>query len=406
MTSKGSNLPLVKQRNRMLIKEALYKYGPISRTEIADMLSLTMPTITTSVNLLISEGIVKEQSIDYAVEEQKHLGRRPTLLSFDMDSYCTMGVELGPYSTNLVLTNLGGNVIAEKTQTVAPKRYDEMLAFISSSINDFLQDIHLPQKLLGIGIGLPGFIDGNSGLVLNNLRKDWIGRNLTEDLSEKIGFPIRIENNVRARAIGAELFSERALSDPMAYYFVSYGLACSMIIGKNILYGQSAGAGEIGHMVVEVDGPLCETCGNVGCLESVASENAIIKRCHNLLEAGAESIIPSIIGNIEDLQIADVLKAQECDDRIANLVIRDALQYIGINIANIVNLISPENLLIDAQLLIPDNNKEFLLDIIQKNIFGAEHRNTKIEFISYDPLFGAKGSAAIAVKEFLLNKPM
>lgn len=409
MNEKGSNLPIVRQRNYFLIKKIIYQQSPISRSEIAQRLSLTAPTITASVNPLISKGLIREFPAPATSSDGKVLGRRPIMLEFVPDAYYVCGIELGPYQTSFVITDICGKVVASqqidyKSQGYTLESYEETLDLMEAEIPAFIQRSGISEEqLLAVGVGLPGLVNGTTGKIHNTFRRSWIGHDLASDLAQRLHTHVKIENNVRARTICADLFDRAVTADPLAYFFVSYGLSCPLIIDGKVLYGQSAASGEIGHTLVEFNGPKCDTCGNNGCLESVASEKAILKRCRTIMFSGIDTILNQLCPNPEELTITHVLKAQECDDKIANMVVKDCIRYLGVSLASIMNLISPRTVLIDAQIFSLPQNQTAMLTTVNKNIFGINSKKPNISFVPFNPFYGARGAAAIAVKEFLLE---
>ena len=411
VTEKGSNLPIVKKRNSALIRELIYKCSPISRAQIAGILSLTTPTITTNVAQLIEDNLVEELR-DMPATDEKALGRKPVMLDFIRNARYAIGVELGPYQISFVVTDLRGNVLYSKTDSEnfskyeqALPKYEEMLVYLSSNISEIIPASGIPSdKFLGVGIGVPGFIEGDTGVIRNSFRKDWNGKNLARDLAKNLGISVSIENNVRARAAGADLFNKEMDADTFAYYFVSHGIACPLVIRNDVLYGKTTGAGEAGHMVVEIGGPKCDTCGNNGCLEAIASEQAIRKRCAKMIKSRLSSILAQICADAEHPEMEEILKAQECGDLSASTAISDAINYLGVNLANIINLISPQSVIIDALLFASEQNREQMLAAVKQNLFEINNQEVQIIFEPYDPLCGAKGGAALLIKKFLLDE--
>ncbi|MDR3193109.1 MAG: ROK family transcriptional regulator [Treponema sp.] len=400
----GGNLPLIKEQNATLIKEIIYKYSPISRSEIAEALSLTPPTITTNVNALIREGLVRECTGSMENGHTKNLGRRPVMLEFIPDSRYTLGIELGPYCTTFAIVDMQGNETACLTEAVADLQYQRMLDFVISTARSFLEKNSVsPEKTQGVGIGLPGFIEAENGVIRNCYRGDWNGHHFADDISKALGLKTCIENNVHARAIGAEIFNRNLKADTFLYYFISYGLACSLVIKSDRITGRIAGAGEIGHMVVEPGGPKCDTCGNFGCLEAIASEHAIIKRCIQMNRSDTPGILREICADPSNPRIDEILKAQSCGDRLVGAIIQDAVKYLGINLANLINFISPQAVLIDSYIMSLPENSELMLQRVKKNLFGLNNQEVIIDFMPYNALYGARGAAAVAIKRLLLG---
>lgn len=402
MRARGSNLSIVKQQNDMLIKEIIYREGPITRADISQRLGLTIPTITSNVNQMLQRGLLREFALVH--NDTKQLGRRPSVVEINENAFYVMGIELGPYATSYIITNLNGAVLYSATFGQPQNSYQDLLHDLERDIPTILVQANLsPGRLLGIGIGLPGFVDGETGRAQNTFRKNWNGKNLAADLGNKLNIPIKVENNVRARAVCADLFDKLVVNDPFLYFFVSYGLACSLIINGKLLYGEAASAGEIGHMIVELNGPKCDTCGNHGCLEAIASEKAIVKRCQQLMSAGIPTMLDQLCDKPSDLKMEDIVYAQTCGDVTINGIIADCIKYLGTNLANIINLVSPRTVLLDGYLFTYSPNQSAMRDLIEQSIFCRQYRKLDIDFVEFDPFRGARGAAAIAVKEFFLN---
>lgn len=402
MEEKGSNHQLLKRNNYHLIKKYIYQHSPISRVEVAKRLSLTTPTITGMVNPMIARGLLHETHTE--PEEGKTAGRPRVMLEFVPDAYYICGVDVGPYRINYILTDLQGNVIACRRTGETLDEYHRTLEILIREIPDFLAERDIPrEKLLGVGICLPGLIDGSVGKIYTTFREGWTEHDLSEELGAHLGIPVVVENNVRARAICANLFDRSVTAEPFAYFFVSYGVACQMIIDGKVLYGQSAAAGEIGHTVVQRGGPVCTTCGNRGCLESLAGERAVLQRCRDIICSGVPTILGELCQSPEALTMDHVLKAQALGDRETNLVMEDVLDYLGIALANIINTVSPRTVMLDAHMLDSQQNQALLLRSVERNMFRVHVSKIQFTFLPYDPDTGARGAAAVVVRELLLN---
>lgn len=406
MNEKGSNHLLLKQNNYHLIKKYIYQHSPISRVEVAKELGLTTPTITGAVSRLISHGLLRETDAS-TQEEGKTAGRPRVMLEFVPTAYAICGVDVSPYWINLVLTDLQGTVLFRHHTGYVLDEYSKTLEVLHREISDFLEASGVPvNHLLGIGICLPGLIDGSAGRVYTTFQRGWNDHDLSQELGQIMGVKVVVENNVRARMIHADLVRRSVTTDPFAYFFVSNGVACQMMIDGKVLYGQSAAAGEIGHTVVQRGGPLCPTCGNRGCLEALAGERAVLQRCRQLLRTGDSKILPTLCGNPDTLNMEQVLQAQQLGDEAVKLVMEDALDYLGIALANTINTVSPRTVMLDGHMLETEQNQSALLRSVQRNMFRVHVGRTKFVFLPYSPDRGAEGAAAVVVRDFLLNSEL
>lgn len=400
---KGRSLPEVRRRNRVCIKERIYRRAPVTRTEIAEDLGLTLPTITTSVAQMLEDGLLMEEPMPEAEFQAGQCGRRPLLLRFNPDAGYALGIELGPYETSIILTDLAGKPVYQKIFPQAPDDYAQMLETLCSQLPSFLCQV--PQeKLLGVGVGAPGFVNQEAGMIRASFRSSWNGRNIAADLQERISLPVLADNNVRMRALGQELFHGNDLPDLFAYFFISKGIACPLMINHNILSGSTSGAGEIGHMVIQPDGPLCPNCGQRGCLEALAGETAIRKECAMMLQFGHAPILQSMCGEDLNPDIKTILRAQQAGDEDVQKIMERAVDYLGQALANVVNLISPAQVLVDGYIMQLEQNRERLLSITRRHFYGLNAQEVQIRFLPFDHFNGALGAAAAVINQFCIQK--
>ena len=400
MYEKGGNHQLLKRNNSNLIKKLIYQHSPISRVEIAQQLGLTTPTITGMVTPLINSGLLCETVA--TAEETKAAGRPRMMLEFVPEAHYICGVDVGPYQINYILTDLRGNVILSRRTGQRLGEYGVTLELLADQIPDFLKEANVPrEKLLGVGVSLPGMIDGSADKIYDIFYDGWTEHSLSAELGQRLKLKVEVENNVRARAICAELFDRSVKAQPFAYFFVSYGVACQMIIDGKVLYGQSAAAGEIGHTVVQRNGPVCPTCGNRGCLEALTGERAILQRCRDIMNTDVPTILKELVDNPDELTMDHVLTAQKMGDREVDSVIEDAIEYLGIALANTINLISPRAVALEGRILSVPENQERMLRVVEQYMFHIHTGITDFTFLPHDPLRGARAAAAVVVKEFL-----
>jgi len=400
VSEKGSNHQLLKQSNHNLIKKHIYRNSPISRVEIAQQLGLTTATITGMVNPMISSGLLRETVAP--TEESKSAGRPRMMLEFVPEAYYVCGVDVGVYQTNYCLTDIRGNVVAVRHTNQPLGEYRVTLERLAQQIPDFLSEAKIPrEKIMGVGICLPGMIDGSVDKIYDIFYEGWTEHNLCAELGQRLGLKIEVENNVRARAISAELFDRIVKAEPFAYFFVSFGVACQMIIDGKVLYGQSAAAGEIGHTVVQRNGPVCPTCGNRGCLEALTGERAILQQCRDIMVSDTPTVLRDLCKDPRHLTMDQVLTAQEMGDQAVGHVIEDAIEYLGIALANTINLISPRAVVLEGRILSIPRNQVRMLRTVKQYMFHIHAGMIDFTFLPYDSDRGARAAASVVVKEFL-----
>lgn len=401
--TKGEGISLlgVKERNRQQIKRVIYRQAPVTRQHITDELGLSLPTITTNVAQMLGEGLL----VEYAAPGRSPTGgRRLQLLDFNAAARYAVGVELGPYQTLFCLTDLRGRVCASLALEAASPQYLEMTAFVAQSVRELVQHSGIrKERLFGVGVGIPGFIEYQEGVIRTAFHSDWMGRPFVQDLASLLSLPVWIDNNARMRAFGREMFGSGAAPDTFAYFLVSKGLACPLMIKNNVLAGHKASAGEVGHTTILPDGPLCPTCGRRGCLEAVAGESAILSAAAKALAQGKAPCLAALVPPGEAPDTAHVLEAQRRGDPAIGSIMEKAVEYLGLEVANIFNFISPSLVVVDGYIFQLEENRRRLQETVQGNLYGLMARETNIEFLPYDRLTGALGAAAFVVRRCLLD---
>lgn len=396
---KGSSLMETRRRNRILIKDTIFQMAPVARTAIADELGLTLPTITTSVNEMIAEGILRELPLpeDKLVNAT---GRRPVAVGFVPEAACAVGVELGPYATRAVLMDLEGNVLEMSEEAPGVADYKTMTQNLSRQVKALL-DRRPGLPLLGVGIGLPGFIECDKGIIRSHRESGWSGQPLAADMEALLSLPVLIDNNVRLRAVGYAMDIKGDRPDTFAYFYISRGLACPLMVRDSVLSGYRSGAGEIGHTVVCVQ---TQTGLLRLSLDDLAGEQAIIDACRERMAAGGAPILRKLSEDGETLDMKRVLQAQSQGDRDVQAILQERLTFCGIALANVVNLVNPGFVVVDGYMMRSAENRETLTASARETFFGINETEVQIVFRDFDHFNGARGAAYFAIRRMFLEK--
>ena len=403
--AKGSNLERIRNVNVNAILDVIYEYGPISRTEIAEKLSLTPPAITLNVAPLLESGLLYEIQGEQKDGAAKVLGRPRILLDFKADAFYMIGVDLGPFATYVCLTDIRGHIAAQEEHPICPSDYETALDHISSIVQGLIGKGHVPaERISGVCLGIPGFVDSSAGILRYGSVSKWRNKHIGADVSARIGLPCLVENNARCRALSVEMFGDEHLPDTYVYLFIARGIGCQLKIGKRNYTGAGAAAGEIGHMVLDRKGPLCPTCGNHGCLEAFSSEVSIRNNCIAMMQSGRDTLLSEICPDPQKLSIGDILEAEEKGDREVCRIMEDAMVNLGIALANAINLLSPPLVLVDGYIMKNPRNAGLFMSSVQDNLFGVGMSEVDIRFVKFNKFRTAYGAAARAVRINILRE--
>lgn len=401
--AKGNNLSRVKITNQAAIKEIIYHSGKVTRLQIAKQLGLALPTITTNVSKLIETGIIRELR-DENISESS-IGRRTSYLEFVPESKHFLGIEMRGALRRACIVDYRGNIIRSMMDSTKYDEYDKDIAVTCNLVNQFINSSGFDKKdIAGVGFCLPGRINSDDGYLIMHPGYGWRNKNVRSDVIRLLDYdgPVYVENNACARAYGAHLFHQGNLEDAesFVYLFVSTGIACPLVLNSLSFHGTVAGEGEVGHMVMNPDGPRC-VCGNHGCLEAFSSERAIIDYAADALRSGKAPVLRDICVDPEAPEIEEILTAQSAGDRDICEIVERAVLYLGVAIANIDNFMRPSKNLVECKLMALPENRKLLLEALSSNLYTATEEKTDVVFIDHDEFSGAKGAAAVAIRKDL-----
>ncbi|MFG1710529.1 ROK family transcriptional regulator [Nonomuraea sp. M3C6] len=267
----GTNLPKVGSYNRAVVLEAIQASDGISRVQIATRTRLTAQTVSVIVRRLLEEGLVVE---DGSVPSSG--GKPRTILRVDPRAGYAIGVHFDPKEISCVLADLAGRPVARLHVPVRPGLKPEaVIRQMARAARRILREAGVADgKVLGVGLACPGPLDGDGVMVCPPRLPAWDRVPIKSLLHEHTRFPMTVDNDATAAAIG-ERWAGIARSTPsFAYLYLGTGIGGGIFLDNQVYRGRSQNAAEFGHITVEPDGPACY-CGNRGCVEAVCCPSAI-----------------------------------------------------------------------------------------------------------------------------------
>lgn len=271
------------------------------------------------------------------------------------DKKWIVGVDLG--GTNIVVGILpldggSGHVLALRDQPTEAQRgakfvVDRIIAMIEDSMSEVIaKEGGTRDDFAGVGIGSPGPLNRRTGTVINTPNLGWRNFPLRDLVSNAVGLPAVLDNDANCATYGEWWLGAGRAVDSLVGLTLGTGIGGGIVLNGEIFHGASDAAGEIGHMTIEANGRKCK-CGNYGCLEAYASGPAIALRAVEGIEAGAESLLPALVnGRLEDVTAATVYEAVVLGDPYANDVMRETAKILGAGIANMINVLNPDMVVI------------------------------------------------------------
>jgi predicted NBD/HSP70 family sugar kinase len=323
--------------NAAIVLRALYDFGPISRADVARLSGLTRTTVGDVVAGLMDDGLAREVGRGPSTG-----GKAPILLELIDDARHVIGLDLGELVFRGALVDLRGRVQRTVERPVAGLSGDEALAVVHELVDELAG--HVPGSLLGIGVGTPGIVDAETGVIRRAVNLDWQELPLAEILRARHGVPVEVANDSRAAALAVELFSGRRTSNLVAVK-VGRGIGAGIVLRGELFDGDGFGAGEIGHVVVDDDGDQC-LCGRFGCLETVASARAIVRRATEDATAEPDSALGRRLIQHGEVTLDDVREAVEAGDEGASRIVVAAARFLGRAIAGLIGVLDVERIVL------------------------------------------------------------
>ncbi|MBO8171500.1 MAG: ROK family protein [Bacillaceae bacterium] len=339
------NYEIIKSVNISLVLDALRHHEQLSRSDIARLTGLTTGTITNIVHKLIDHGLVEETGSSTSSTG----GRKPILLRLAARGAYAIGIEV----TTTGIKGMLVNFLAEPIHTLEKPgvfRYQQGLYSIADLIKELQQ--HLPDeqdKLLGVGISLPGWVHFATGKVQNlpNL-PGWENVNLKDDLEQEIRLPVFIDNDANLGALGELWFGKGRMYQQLIYILVEDGIGSGFVFNHQVYHGRGYTVGELGHIPFGGSDQPC-SCGNRGCLDVTASNRAMLR--NYATRTGENITIEALNSRFQQGEEAARAVMEECADRL------------GRGCGALINLYGPEAIIIGGTVV--HQNPHFL-DLVKE----------------------------------------
>lgn len=265
----------------------------------------------------------------------------------------SVGVDLGGTKilTALVDKNSGEVISHIKKKTKKQKGPENIIKKLIESIEELLNESQIPlEEISSIGIGAAGQIDRENGIIIGAPNLDCFNLNLKEILTKHFTLPIFVGNDLEIAAIGEQKFGAGRDCDDFVCIFVGTGVGSAIIKNGRIIYGATGTAGEIGHIIVDLNGRPC-ACGAHGCLEAYASRTAIETRIEGALKKGRKSAIQDYLEPGKSITSSMIHKSIEREDELVMQCVTEAAEYLSGGIASVINLINPKLIILGGGLI-------------------------------------------------------
>jgi glucokinase-like ROK family protein len=379
---------MAREINRALILHVLRNHEAITRAEIARRLQLSKVTVSAIINDLLEDNLVVEIGEGSAFEKG---GRRPIMLSLNVSNHFVIGVDLGTTNTVAAIGDLKGKV-CHKIRIPTSKNHsvENILEQISCLIDEIIDKSgKLRKEIIGIGMAVAGQVEKESGHIIFSPHFNWHDVHIAKLVEEKTGIKTIADNCTRVMVIGEVWFGEGKGVSNILFVNLGYGIGSALVIDGKIFNHHS----EFGHIFITKKKLRC-ACGKYGCLEVVASGEAIENQANKGLPGREKEWITAKM----------VAERAKRGDTAAKKIYNEAGRYLGRGISILANTINTEKIIFGGgissagELLLKPVLKEF-----RKNVIEAIKENAKVCISSLGMDAAVMGSIAMVLNDTIFN---
>ncbi|MCR8643549.1 ROK family protein [Paenibacillus sp. N1-5-1-14] len=340
----------MKKRNDKEIYSIIRSHTFLSKLELLELTTLTGSTLTRTLEDLCNEKLIIEAGFGESTG-----GRKPILYAINPSYAYVFGLEISRTFSMLVLYDFAMNKLDDVHWKMSRESTsDVFLKDVIATVKSMMDKHHITtSQVLGLGIGAVGPLDLATGTILSPLHfpaSGWSDIHIRDDLERELGLQIVLDIGVNT-AIRGEYWSEGAKKYPlMLYVHAGVGIRSSMLYQGNIMPGNAAIEQSIGQMIIQTDGIRLDDSGNYGSWESYVTIPSLIKRAKALLKRGRVSSLISGDTDIDQLTFTHLREAIKHQDPLAMELIAESASYFGIGLANMINLLHPDKIVLGGPL--------------------------------------------------------
>lgn len=393
------NAKLMKTVNVSTILDIVRKNKHISRAEIARASKLNPSTVSNLTGELIEMGFLKEVGVGTSQR-----GRKPMHLILNPDGPCVIGMEVIEDRIVALMVNTEAKIMARvKTNIDATEIGKPVIKKIIGTIDEVIKKSgKTKSEVKAIGMGITGLIDAETGIAKFSPNINWKDIPIKKLVEEEFGIKTFVDNDGKTTALGEYRFGSGKGTQNLVYISIGQGLGSGIIIDGRIYRGANWMAGEIGHIVVDLNGPRCR-CGNRGCLETFTSERVMVSHAIAAIKQGRKTLIAQLAGNeVDKITSKIIFQAADKKDELARDIIEEAGEYLGVAIANVINSFDPGVIILGGESAQFDNFNLMLEPARKtavKHTFGGRMRKPKVLITELGDDSPAIGAATLAMEK-------
>ncbi|MEX3622132.1 ROK family protein [Viridibacillus arvi] len=393
---------MMRQTNSSLVLRMLKEKEVLSKTELSKITKLTVPSITSILSELESYDLINTLG-----QTPIKRGRFPVMYQLNFNAFYIIGITIHSESIKIVIINLNGQVKNSLTKPFGNNiDSDHVLEEVRLLVEDIIKKSKIKKnKIIGVGVGMHGIVDPFNGIAIYPPHLGWRDVPISEILEKKLNLPVLVDSDCNVLALAERWFGKGVDQNSFIVMNVDYGIGTGIMISGNLFHGADYGGGQIGHITVIGDGLKC-SCGNYGCLETVASESAILNGVRKKINQGFDSILLELTNNHPDsITLEHIFRAATIGDDLSKQALKEAGHYLGIGISTLVNLFNPQQIILTGEVSI---GNEFIIqpleDAVNQKSLYTNTRNLEITTSNLGSFSGAIGASTLWIDALFNGK--
>ena len=396
---RGTNLPRMGDFNLTVILDAIRRSsGGLSRVELAQIVGLSPQTISNISRRLLDQNLIVE-----AGKEGSGPGKPRTILRLNPAGMYAVGVHLDPAVTTFVVLDLVGSVVRHsRINTPGASDPDGIIAIIATEIKDLVSASGVdPEKIAGLGVAAPGPINLDEGTVVDPpLLFGWDHVPLRDALAEATGLSTLVDKDVTSAAVAETWAGGPSGSGSFIFMYMGTGIGCGIVLNDEVVRGTSGNAGEIGHIIVDPDGPSCD-CGLRGCVKSTSIPQVLVAQAES---AGVLEVVRHPSGAL-DIQesFAKLCAAADAGNSTAAGIIDNSAVLVARAVAVVTNTLDVERVVFGGPFwsLLAERYLDRVPDLLTQNSAAREIHGIEVVGTGVGEDVGAVGAACLVLEHTL-----
>lgn len=386
------------QRNKIL---SVIRFGEeVSRKDLRNSTSYSMTTVLSVVEELLKEGLIYEEEC-----EESRVGRKPIWLKINPQGGYFLGIEFNARCQHSVVLNFSGEKIYSKSGEMdGGDTPEKILDKIQNGIEEakaFLGEKN--KRLLGIGIGIPGYVDSEKGMARSYRHfENWRDIPVREILEERTGLPVYIENNVNVMALAYKWLYFQDKREDFIFLSIRTGARMIPVINNKLVYSKSGFSGEIGHIKIASSHYMC-SCGSFECLNSEISDYGISARIREGIAAGRFRKIKEMVqGDLEQITVGTFVASVQKGHGDSLCLLENVAKTLGMALGMVINILAPREIILFGELaalglVFTDLVKQYA----DQGVIPENRGNYRIEIARGGRDLGGIGAAALVMQQQL-----